>query len=144
MKKLLLIAVTGSAIFGSHIVSAAYTHTVINATEYPAVVHMEYAACKNDNVTIPSAGRLDNPAGLCILQKISATVNTDTIPGWVQNALTSISSYGVNVNLGQLMGAFKGGPVDTIVNYEGPYTGSNEWIIYGTRTNGFGITRFVH
>lgn len=116
----------------------AYTHTVINTTDYPVVVRIEYVACRSDENTIAPGKSWDNNGAGCILSRISATVNYSGMSEAVKDLFKTIKTRGIEIT--QFADLFQTRQI-VATPYDGPYTGSSKWIVYGSLTYGFHVTR---
>ena len=119
----------------------AYTHKVINTTEYPARVLFGYVACKDDYREVAPGDTVANDGKLCIISKISAVIKYSGLP---QSAIDLFSTVTTKeVDMQKMLKLAQPRDIETKYNYTGPYTGSATWIIYGSPLYGFGITRKV-
>jgi hypothetical protein len=53
--------------------NAKFIYTIVNDTDYPVHVKLEYFSCKEDGYDIEPGQRIDDRAGVCKIQRISAT-----------------------------------------------------------------------
>lgn len=120
----------------------AYVHTIINTTEYHARVHFGYVGCKDDYREVDANKTVNNDGKGCILGGISATVLVVGLPPSVVTFLNSIKTHSIDTVA--LVAMMQPKSVGTTFNYDGPYTGSSTWILYGNPVYGFGITRKVN
>ena len=138
-KKLVGLVVAGLFFVACQV--SAYTHKIINTTEYQVTAHLNYVACSDDYRVIEAGKSINNDAKGCILKEISATVAVTQLP---QSALDVLNTFQMrSVDATKFAELAKSKNVETKFNYNGPYTGSATWIIYGSPAYGFGVTRKV-
>jgi len=140
MNRKMLLSLGAIAFLGAMQV-LAYTHKVINTTEYPARVLFGYVACKDDYREVAPGATVSNDGKLCIIGKISATIKYSGLPQSAINLLGAVTTR--EVDMQKLAQLAQPKDIETKYNYTGPYTGSATWIIYGSPLYGFGVTRKV-
>jgi hypothetical protein len=140
MNKKMLLSLGVIALLGAMQV-CAYTHKIINTTEYPARVLFGYVGCKDDYREVAPGETVANDGKLCIIGKISAVVKYSGLPQSAIDLFGTVTTK--EVDMTKMLQLAQPKDIETKFNYKGPYTGSSTWLIYGSPLYGFGITRKV-